>query len=64
MTISFSKHPEYGDTEDKVSVDVRIDGGEELPALDVVETFIAFMEASGYSRESLTLAFEVLMLED
>lgn len=64
MTISFSKHPEYGDTEDKLSVDMRIDGGKELAAFDVVDAFISFMKASGYSEESITVAFEVLLLED
>ena len=64
MTISFSKSPDYGNTLDNISVDIRIDGEKEIHALDAVEAFISFMIASGYSKEAVTISFEELLLED
>lgn len=64
MTISFSKNPDYGNSLDNISVDIRIDGEKEIQAVDAVEAFISFMVASGYSKESITASFEVLLMED
>ena len=54
MSYSFSKSPEY-DSSDKISVDIRMDGDNHR-IQNIVQTFVSFLQAAGYDKDSIVNA--------